>query len=230
MKKKTGQLRYVMTCLLSIIVLASLIAISGCTKKATPTKEATQPPTIQTITPPTTPTTKPNYTTFTDEAGLFSISYPPDWGTDLSILQDEKTTAKDIITALDSDSQLEKVYTIFLAGINGKGYPYVNIVVESMPGVEWTNDKVVEAGIAGITQLVPDYHLFSQVKTTVDGREATILDWEGTISEVGKSHVLQMVVLVGKTAWFVTCTPPLGEFSNWEEDFQTIVRSLRILK
>jgi hypothetical protein len=220
--KKTGRLRCVMTWLLSIIVLVSLIAVIGCTKKeAKTTKEVT-----------TTPEITPHYSTFTDEAGLFSISYPPDWETALFLLPDTEAAAKDIITAIESDMPVGNVYTIFLAGIpKDNGYfPYMNMVVESIPEVEWTHDKVVEAGIAGITQLVPDYYLFSQVKTTVDGREATILDWEGTISEDSKTHVLQMMVLVGKTAWFVTCTPPLEEFSKWEEDFQAIVRSLRILK
>ena len=107
----------------------------------------------------------------------------------------------------------------------------VNIGVESLPGVMWTHDKVVEAEIRGIKQLVQDYHAFSQVKTTVGGREVTILDWEGTYPQLGRLHSLQMVVLVGKVVWVVTCTPVSPEtFSDYEDDFHAVVRSLRILK
>lgn len=173
-----------------------------------------------------------HYTTYTDEVGLFSISYPPDWEPALSQLPDVEAAVKDVITSIESDLPVENVRFIFLAGLPIEaGYaPNVNIVVESMPGVLWIHDKVVEAEITGIKKMFQDYLEFSRVKTTVDGREATIVEWEATIPQVGKNHALQMFILVGKTAWVVSCSPPLGEFSRWKEDFQAIVRSLRILK
>jgi hypothetical protein len=128
---------------------------------------------------------------------------------------------KDVITSIDSDAPVEKVRAIFLAGLPIEtGYvPNVSIAVESLPGVIWTHDRAVEAEIRGIKQIVQDYHEFSRLKTTVDGGEATIIDWEGTYPQISKLHDLQMMILVGKTVWIVTCTPPLGEFSTWEEDF-----------
>jgi hypothetical protein len=185
---------------------------------------------------PSIPVSEPeipsHYTTFTDVEGLFNISYPPDWELALSLIPDIEASAKDIITSIESDLPVENARVIFLAGlpIEVEYLPNVNIVVESMPGVVWTHDKVLEAEITGIKQVIQDYRQFSRVKTTVDGREATILGWEGTYPQLGKGCVLQMFVLVGKTVWCVTCTPPSEEFSKWEEDFQAIVRSLRILK
>jgi hypothetical protein len=184
---------------------------------------------------PSAPVSEPeipaHYITYTDEAGLFSISYPPEWETALSQIPGAWASVEDIIASIESDLPLENVHIIFLAGLLiEEGYiPNVSIVVESMPGVVWKHDKVVEAKITEIKQAVQDYHELSRVKTIVDGREATIVDWEGT-SQFGKNRCLQMLTLVGKTTWIVTCTPPSGEFSKWEEDFDAIVRSLRILK
>ena len=120
-----------------------------------------------------------NYTTFSDEAGLFSISYPADWEPALSKIPDAAAAVQDVITSIDSDIPMENTRVIFLAGLPIEaGYaPDVKIVVESMPGVVWTHDKVVEAKITKIKQIFPDYDELSQVKTTVDGREATILDF-----------------------------------------------------
>jgi hypothetical protein len=202
--------------LLSILVIGVLL-LSACGAPSAPVSE---------------PEIPPHYTTFTDEAGLFSISYPPDWEPALSQIPDLEAGVKDIITSIESDLPVENTRTIFFAGLPVEGgyAPNVNIGVESLPGVVWTHDKVVEAAITGIKQMVQDYHEFSRVKTAVDGREATIIDCEGTYPQLGKFHALQMVILVGKTAWLVTCIPPSGEFSKWEEDFDAVVRSLRILK
>jgi hypothetical protein len=65
---------------------------------------------------------------------------------------------------------------------------------------------------------------------TVGGREATILDHEYTLPNMGRFHLLQMIILTDKAAWAVTCGSFPEDFSQWEKDFQSVVRSLRILK
>lgn len=214
--KKTGWLRCLMTCLLSSVILASLITLSGCNNK-----KATSEPEIP-----------PNYTTFTDEQGLFSISYPPDWEAALSTIPDAEAAVKDILTAINSDAPVENAHVIFYGGLPIEtGYsPSVNIVVEPVPGLVVTHNQMVEAEVNGVKYYVQDYHEFSRIKTTVDGREATIIEWEGTYPQYGKGHTLQLLVLVGKTAWIVSCVPPSGEYDKWEKDFEAIVRSLRIVK
>ena len=127
---------------------------------------------------------------------------------------------------------MERASAIFFAGIpTEEGYsPNVNIIVEQLPEGINTHDELIEASIRGVKIIIDDYHEFSRIKTTVSGRTATILDWEGTFPQVGKSRIVQMVLMIGKTGWTITCTPPEGELSKWEEDFNAIVRSLRILK
>ena len=49
----------------------------------------------------------PDFTTYTDENDLFTISYPSEWETALSIMGIAEDTAKAIITSIDSDIPIE---------------------------------------------------------------------------------------------------------------------------
>ena len=215
---KVGRLRYMMFCALSGLLVALMTAVPGCAEEKPP--------------PLAEPAIPAHFTTYTDEANLFSISYPPDWELALSLIEGLEQATKEIIKSIETDVPLERSSAIFFVGVpTEEGYaPNVNIGVESLPGGGWTLDEAVEASIRGIKQVVEEYHEFSRVKTTVGGREAVIIDSEVDFPGLGRLRALQMCVLVGKVAWFVTCTPPAGEFSQWEDDFHDIVRSLRILK
>ena len=172
-----------------------------------------------------------HYTTYTDEMNLFSISYPPDWEPALSVLEEAELLVKEVIDSIEAGLPLENSSLIFIAGLpTAMGWePNVNIGVESIPGV-YTHDEAVEAEIQGLRIILENFRLINQIKTTVDGREATIIEYKGTMSIIGEVHPLQMLLLVDKVVWVVTCSPPQGEFDEWEDDFYHIVRSLRILR
>ena len=173
-----------------------------------------------------------HFTTYTDKLGLFSISYPPEWELALEVIEEAEQAVKDIISSIDSDLPVERFSCIFAARLpTMEGFmTNVNIVVEPLPGIMWTHDKVVTAAIEGIKAVVSDYHEFSRVKTTIDNRTATIIDYQATIAGLGTGRFVQMMFIVNKTFWGVTCTALPDEYSEWEDDFDAIVRSLRILK
>lgn len=214
--KRKHHTRYIMLCLLPVFIIGLMTTLPGCAQE-----EAVVEPEIPA-----------HYTTYSDDNALFSISYPPEWEPALSVIEDLEEFAKDLITSIDSDLPIENANAIFFAGIpTEEGYsPNVNIVVEPLPQGVGTTDEYVEASISAIKMVIDDYHEFSRISTTVDGRKVTILDWEGTIPQIGQYHIVAMVFTVGKTGWTVTCTPPMGEFSKWEDDCNNIVRSFRILK
>jgi len=178
------------------------------------------------------PATPAYFTTYTDELGLFSISYPPEWELYLEYMEEIEQFSKDIIDSITSDIPTEETHFLFMAGLPTEiGYmPNVNIVVEPLPGIMWTHDEVVTAGIEGIKAVVSDYYEFSRVKTTVDGRTATIIECQFTFAELGTFHDIFMCCIVNRTVWTVTCAALPDEYSEWEDDFDAIVRSLRILK
>ena len=107
--------------------------------------------------------------------------------------------------------------------------PNVNIVVEPVYGMR-THDQVVASGIDVVKSVASDYHEFSRVKTTVDGRTATIIDFEVTFAGVGTFHYVCMFCIVNQTVWSVGCTALPDDYSEGRDDFNAIVRSLRILR
>ncbi|MFC1925583.1 hypothetical protein ACFLW2_02680 [Chloroflexota bacterium] len=181
----------------------------------------------------TEPPIPAHFTTYTDEIGLFSIAYPPDWELALSEIDNVNQATEDILLSIDSNLPVEQASFIFIAGLPIEtGYlPNVSIVCESLPGTGWAHDKAVEAELLSIRQIAKDYHEFSQVKTTIDGRKATIVHWEGTDATFGKMQSLTMITLVGKIVWLVGCSvEDLGMFTEYEDDLYHVVRSLRILR
>jgi hypothetical protein len=188
---------------------------------------ATRPPTPK----EPEPAIPAHFTTYTDELGLSSISYPPEWELGLEYLEDLERFVEDIIDSITSDIPLEEASFLFIAGLPTEtGYmPNVNIVVEPLPEM-WTHDEMVTAGIEGVKAVMSDYHEFSRVKTTVGNRTATIIEFQGTLAGLGTFREVQMCLIASKTFWVVTCTALPDEYSKWEDDFDAIVRSLRILK
>ena len=173
-----------------------------------------------------------HFTTYTDELVLFSISYPPEWEPVPGVIEEAEQAAKDIVSSITSDSPLEEASLLFIAGLPATTglNPNVNIGVSPLPVIMWTHDELVTATIEGHKEVFPGYHEFSRVKTTIDNRTATIIDFKATIPESDTYRFVQMISLVGKTVWAVTCTTLRDDYSNWEDDFDAIVRSLRILK
>ncbi len=183
--------------------------------------------------PPSLPATDipANYTTYIDESKLFSISYPSDWETALSIVGAVEQKVKETINNLKTGISIEEASTIFLAGrrMAAGGYlPNMNIGVEPVPAGISTHDGMLEAEVRGLKMVLSDYREMSRIKTTIDGREATILSWEGAPPQLGKMRFLQMFTMVDETIWIVTCTAAIDDFAEWENDFDNIVRSLRI--
>ena len=58
-----------------------------------------------------------HFTTYTDELGLFSISYPPDWELALSLVKGFEESSKELLKSMEFDLPLESTSMIFLAGM-----------------------------------------------------------------------------------------------------------------
>lgn len=115
-----------------------------------------------------------HFITYTDEAGFFSISYPPDWELALSeiegLTQDVEAYLKDI----NSEGSSEEGSVVFFAGVPcGTGYnPNVSIVIAPLGEGRWTLENLVEAVVQrGYMKDAEEYHEFSRIKTVVDGKE-----------------------------------------------------------
>src|SRR4030043_284269 len=155
-------------------------------------------------------------TTYTDESELFSISYPSDWETALSQIEGLEQSTQEIASSIKSGTPLENASYIFLAGRRtATGYePNIIIAVEPVPEGVSTHDGIVEAEVRVAKEVLSDYQELSRLKTTVNGREATILNAEGTPPEQVTLHYVQMIIPVDKTVWVVTCTALAEDFAQ----------------
>ena len=211
-----------------LFIFLPVVSALGCNHQAEPAP-TTVPPSPPSMAP--SPEIPANYTTYTDDTNFFSISYPSDWEPALSLIADIEKEVKEVINDIKSGLPLEKVTVIFLAGqpmAGGIYNPNVNIAVEPILEGVSTLDQMVEAEVRGAKTIIQDYREYSRVKTTINGREATILDYEGTLPGIAKRRMLQMMTLVGETIWVVSCSSTYEDFATWEKDFHTIVRSLQI--
>ena len=168
-----------------------------------------------------------HFTTYIDELDLFSISYPPELELGLEFIDEQAT--QNIISSINSGLPIEEIYTVFNAGLIMQ--VSVVVLVEPLPYTVSTHDQMVTAAIKGIKCIAQDYQELSRVRTIVDGRPATIVEytWVPPMS-CTTFHSVFMFCIVSETVWEVGCWTLPDEYSNWEDAFDSIVRSLRILK
>jgi predicted nucleic acid-binding Zn ribbon protein len=136
-KKKIAGI--IVACLIAIIVTVVI---------------ATQPPTS--IEPE--PAIPAHFATYTDELGLFSVSYPPEWELDLGVIEEKEQAIRDIISSIDSDLPVEGASVLFLAGVPSEMglFPSVTVGVEPCPVIVCTHDAVIKAEIEGAKVIMPD--------------------------------------------------------------------------
>lgn len=207
---------------LTIFILNFSIISSGCTREELAPAQVPEP------------TIPADYSTYTVE-GLYSISYPQDWVPATSIMDELWEGVDALMESEMSDVPIENVQMMFFGGLEtDMGYnPNVSILVE--PASKFfiltpTLDELVEAGLDYMNE-AQGFQLFSQTKTTVDGREAVILDWAAPNDPLFyNSRFLQLITINDKYSWTVGCTSDYNDFENYRDMFNTVIRSLRILK
>lgn len=205
------------------LVIAVAIGAIGCDGKETPTP---------TPIPTPEPTIPPNFTTYTDKDNIFSISYPKDWELRLQTLEDLEEAVKDWIYSIDSNVPLENSHALFLAvrpsatGIEAS----FGITIEPLLAGFTNIDSVVDGQMRWLKNVATNVHEFSRIKTTVDGREAVIVDAQAFPKGGVEVRALDMVMIQGKVVWGINCQTSPKEFGNFDDTFRAIIWSFRILK
>jgi predicted nucleic acid-binding Zn ribbon protein len=191
---------------------------------------ATQPPTPQEL----EPAIPAHFTTYTNELGLFSISYPSEWELALSKIEGVTQDLNDYWKGIKPERTVEESSVVFFAGVPYKtGYnPNVFIVVIPSDEGSWKLEDLVEAVVQqGLMKDGQEYREFSRYKSIVDGKEAILLEYEVTYPALGNWRALEMYMRDGRMLIKVACSVlPPKNFSEYEADLYAIVRSLRILK
>ena len=175
-----------------------------------------------------------DFVTYTNE-GVFSVSYPAGWKEDFEIIEQSETLVEEWLSDDFEDQQLDEVAILFMAGnpVEGGLLPNVVVVMEPIPENIATIDELIESQVKGLRQVANDYDEQSRVKTTIDGRDAGIVEYMADFFGNDMiSHNLVMATIVDDISWSITCTSFVGqgEFRDYEKEFYSILRSFRLLQ
>lgn len=233
MKKKIVWLGVSLLLVAVLVLLSCAPAVEGEEEEAEPETSVSE--TSEPISEPAIPA---HFTTYTDDSGFFSVSYPSDWEPFPSKFEGIIPFSKDLFKGYDSDVSLTGLFFVFLAELPAEpstSSPNMNIVVQSLSDMTsrgWrTIDEIVEAKLQRTEEIRQDYHEFSRFNTIIGGREAVIIDWGNSYPDLDKkARTVQMFMIADKLVWKVTCYVDSEKFSDFEDDLHAMVRSLRILK
>jgi len=177
-----------------------------------------------------------NFTTYTDEVNLFSISYPENWEPAFSMIERFKQETSDYLESIDEEGFSEINNVVFFGGIlldNGYYNPNITITIFAKPlGADNVKlEDIVEIMVPEYKKYSEEYCELSRTKTIIGGKQAIILDFEACLPNMPLAHYLVMYMFIDKYLWTTTCSigPPL-DFYDFKDDIYAMVKSLKILK
>jgi len=175
-----------------------------------------------------------NFTTYTDEVNLFSISYPANWEPAFSKIDSLKQETDNYMKSIDEKGTMEKSNIVFFGGVpldSGYYNPNISILVEPLGGDNVKLEDIVELLVRENKSISEEYREFSRIKTIIDGRQAIIFDSEALWPNLPLVHSLVMIMCIDQFVWMTTCGvgPPLN-FYDFKNDLYAILKSFKILK
>jgi len=175
-----------------------------------------------------------NFTTYTDEANFFSISYPENWEPAFSMIESLKQEAENLLKSIDEKGSFKKNNVVFFGGVlldSGYYNPNICIIAEPLGDDNVKLEDSVELSVRECKRYSEEYREFSRTKTIIDGRQAIILDFEARPLNLPLIHYLNMSMCIDKFLWTTTCAivSPLN-FYDFKDDLYAIVKSFQVLK
>jgi hypothetical protein len=170
------------------------------------------------------------YTTYADENNFFSVSYPEQWQPDPNTANAAAQATQDI-SNLKNGLSVANTNILFLAGLNTSGgyMPNFNVLVESAPAGIENVDQAADASVQGMKEVLSNYQMVSETKTTIDGKDAVIIESTFSMSSTNTLfHDLALVQLSGNNIWVLTCSADDDIYSQWSDDFNNVIRSFKL--
>ena len=175
-----------------------------------------------------------NFTTYTDEVNLFSISYPANWEPAFSKIERFKKDTDNYMESIGEEGSMEKNNIVFFGGLplDSEFYnPNISILVEPLGDDNVKLEDIVELLVRENKSISEEYREFSRIKTIIDGRQAIIIDSEALWPNLPLIHSFVMIMCIDQFVWMTTCGvgPPLN-FYDFKDDIYAILKSFKILK
>jgi len=146
-------------------------------------------------------------------------------------MEELEKEAKAWVKSIDPEALVEEMKLIFAAGMpTSEGwYPAISIALAPRSMGYYTLDEIIEVEDLWARENMQRYNVYSQVRTVVDGREADISCDEDYEPETGLWRSTRLTTVKGDFVWFVDCSSESQDYNDYEDIFDSIVRSLRIL-
>ena len=169
--------------------------------------------------------------TYTDKSGVFSISFPAGWEANRYERRSFSwgTYAKDGLNRLQAGLPVQSHYQIFEAYKRVQHNIVASVYID-VRAVFWPKPYTIDDEAETRKGTHPDFKELSRTETTVDGREATVWEWQGTFpqAEQAPSYYLEQYLATDKAVWIVKCSADSDNITQWQNEFETIAGSLKI--
>lgn len=168
-----------------------------------------------------------SFSTYASE-GFFSISYPPDWEPNISIIQEVEEVIKEGLEDLDTGIQTDDMQLVFICGeyFPDDVSPCVTVYVEPKPF--WPLGTIVENTSQWLKENDQEYVEYSRFQTTIGGRQAIIQTCQGSDGDSLLTGFTNAYIVADNFLWTVSCMCDREDLNENLDTFNNIVRSLRV--
>jgi hypothetical protein len=195
------------------IIMGLILSLFGASSSVTETPEITIIP--------------QDYKTYTSE-GFFSISYPPNWSPDMSVIQNLEKTVKNYLSTEGIDNQENKIQIVFNGGDFSDYENLAGVIVNIEPSQIWPLEVMVENTHQWLKENTKQYIEFSRVKTTISNTEAIIQSYQGEDSEGNLTGYKIGYVKGDRFLWTIACVCRSEQLNKNLDTFEQVIRSLRV--
>ncbi len=167
------------------------------------------------------------YSTYTSE-GFFALSYPSDWEVGTSAVRQLDVEIKSKSISSEMKAQLDKTRTVLFGSVGQTDADSAYLMVQVQPKPYLPLLTLIDEASQRSNEYCRDYVEFARLRTTVGGREAVVLTYQGYDSESFLLKYTTSFVIGDHVLWAVICMATPDAFEGFADDFDHIIRSLRV--
>ena len=138
----------------------------------------------------------------------FGITFPEDWQEKRGVMG----------TAILGLSPKENANDIFQEN--------VNVVTDDVPD-GMSSSEYVKASLDGMSNMLTDFNVVSNVSTEIGGRKAVALTYSHRMGNY-RLKVLAYLITAGSKGYVLTCTALDGSFERYKAQFEDVCKSFRV--
>lgn len=184
-------------------------------------------PSVDLPSAPATYTIPTSFDTYTSE-GFFSISYPPDWSPEMSLVEEIEEGVLQFLKDEGMGSEAEDYQIVFIGGNLSYDDDYVSVIVCVESKGIWPLEAMVESNHQWSIENMERYIERSRVKTTIDGNVAIIQTYQGEDVDSYLTGFTSAVIASDNFLWTVICSCDNDQLDSNLDTFEKVVRSLRV--